>query len=243
VPERPIVILHTNDLHGKLTDRDADVIADLRCGADAYFDSGDAVKSGNLGIPLSPEPVWQRLARAGCNASVPGNREFHVSEAGFRSKIAGAAHPILASNLVWNGRARQSLQGDQESPLPSTLVLGTLGVFGVTVQMVTDRMRARAISAFLNTDPFASAAQCVETLSRRSSAIVCLSHLGLAKDIALAERIAGIDLMFGGHSHDILREPLVVNSTVILQAGSHARFVGKLTWDGGVRDYELLSLK
>jgi len=55
---------------------------------------------------------------------------------------------------------------------------------------------------------------------------VLLSHLGFQADEWLARRMAGIDLIIGGHSHTRLLEPVRVNGTWIVQAGSNSRYVG-----------------
>ena len=56
--------------------------------------------------------------------------------------------------------------------------------------------------------------------------MVCLSHSGFSADCVLAEQVPEINLILGGHSHTILKEPQLVRSTIILQTGSHGRFVG-----------------
>ena len=246
-----MVILHTNDLHGKLDKAAALSIAELRRSADFYFDCGDCIKTGNIGVPKRPETAWDLLARAGCTAGVPGNREFHISEAGFRAKLAGCRHPLFASNLIWRGKSRKPLlslfknvpSGDLNlRPLPPAELYGAVGVFGVMVPMVTEKMAARRVSAFINTSPIEAARSCVDGLRPMSETIICLSHIGLQKDIELAESVPGVDLILGGHSHETLYEPLRIRDTWICQSGSHARFVGRYVWDGGVVEAELLPL-
>ena len=56
--------------------------------------------------------------------------------------------------------------------------------------------------------------------------VVVLSHIGVDNDIALAERVPGIDLIVGGHSHTRLTEARKVNGTWIVQAGSYGRSLG-----------------
>ncbi|MCW5946175.1 MAG: metallophosphoesterase [Fimbriimonadales bacterium] len=223
-----MVILHTNDLHGKFGERQAMLVAEMKKSADFYFDSGDCVKSGNVGIPIGADPVWNWLHLAGCDASVPGNREFHVTTAGFRAKIAGAKHPILCANLVWNGRVRKPLQGDQETPLPESVTFGNVGVFGLMVPMVTERMAAKRLSAFLNLSPIETAKRVVDELRSKCDKIILLSHLGFSNDLALVEKVSGIDIVLGGHSHDRIETPEKVRDTWICQAGSHGKEIGRL---------------
>lgn len=238
-----MVILHTNDLHGKFGEREAELVAQMRKDADFYFDCGDCVKSGNIGIPVGQDPTWHYLHVAGCDASVPGNREFHVNSRGFRAKIAGSMHPILCANLVWNGRARQPLQGDQVTPLPTHVLFGEVAVFGLMVPMVTERMAARHLSSFLNTPPIPAAKQMVEKLRSSCRVLILLSHLGFAKDVALASEVKGIDIILGGHSHDRIDPPERVGDTWICQAGSFGSEVGRIELTRGGLKSRMLPLR
>lgn len=83
----PLRILHTNDFHGMLNDARETRLRELRDHTDCYFDCGDAIKSGNLAIPLKKEPVWRYLDRLDCTASVPGNRESHVLTGADRKSV------------------------------------------------------------------------------------------------------------------------------------------------------------
>lgn len=58
--------------------------------------------------------------------------------------------------------------------------------------------------------------------------IVALTHLGLNADKRLAEEVAGIDVIVGGHSHNRMTEALRVRDTLIVQAGAHGSDLGRL---------------
>ena len=232
-------ILHTNDFHGKLNDAKLERLSLLRKSVDFYFDCGDSIKSGNIGFPIGVDPVWPRLQSLDCTAGVTGNREFHITEQGFRAKITGCHHPLLVANLLYKEPSGEHLQTYQpntfsltaDRPLASGMLIGDVGIFGVMVPMVTESMSARHISAFINTSPQEAAAQCVERLRGSAKTIICLSHIGLRNDVALAGSVAGIDLIIGGHSHDVVDPPAKIGDTWIAQAGSHGRFAGVLELD------------
>jgi sulfur-oxidizing protein SoxB len=72
-------------------------------------------------------------------------------------------------------------------------------------------------------------------------AIVVLSHDGFSVDQELAKKVTGVDFILSGHTHDPSPKPIVVNDTVILIAGSHGKYVGRLdivAEKGKVKDYE-----
>lgn len=222
----PIKILHTNDMHGTLTDQRFAFLKDLRDKADLYFDSGDVIKTGNLGIPLRQEVAWTYLDRLQCTASVLGNRETHVLESAFQSKLAGSTHPVLCSNLR---------RKDSSRPLPTDLLLEVnglkVGIFAVMVQMVTERMKTQALSVYLWDSPVKTAIEQVAKLRPQVDLLICLSHIGHRQDLELAKAVDGIDVILGGHSHTVLTEPIKVGNTFICQGGSHNRFVGLYEWD------------
>ncbi len=65
-----------------------------------------------------------------------------------------------------------------------------------------------------------SAQKAVEDLRQAGAKlIIAVNHIGLDKDQALAERVSGIDLIIGGHSHDLLSAPLRVGNTMIVHTG------------------------
>lgn len=218
-------ILHTNDMHGTLTDQRFRWLEGLRQDADLYFDSGDAIKTGNLGIPLRPESVWPLLERLNCTASVLGNRETHVMESVFHAKIAGAKHPVLCGNL----RSK-----DGSRPLPRTLEVEVkgikIGIFAVMVPMLTERMATRAASAYLWDQPITTAIELAEELRPKVDLLISLTHIGHRQDHELAEKCQSIDIIFGGHSHTVLNQPELVGKTAICQGGSHNRFAGVYEW-------------
>ena len=62
--------------------------------------------------------------------------------------------------------------------------------------------------------------------------VVLLSHNGMDVDIKLAGRVAGIDAILGGHTHDGVPRPSVVKNprgrTLVTNAGSNGKFLGVL---------------
>lgn len=58
--------------------------------------------------------------------------------------------------------------------------------------------------------------------------IILLSHLGLIKDIKLAEEVGGIDVIVSGHSQDFIDPPLKIKDTIIVQAGENGYYIGRL---------------
>ncbi|RYG25225.1 hypothetical protein EON82_07945 [bacterium] len=222
-----VTFLHTNDLHGKLTPERAERLAALRSKTDLYFDSGDSILTGNLGIPLRSEAVWPLLEGLRCTASVPGNRESHPLAAAFKAKLAGASHPILCGNL----RAK-----DGSRPLPGTLRLESngvkIGIAAAMIEMVTPKMKTQAASAYLWDPALPTLRQLGEELRAEVDLLIALTHIGYRRDVELAQ-VGPFDVILGGHSHTVLNEPERVGKTWVCQGGSHGRYVGVYSWNDG----------
>jgi len=58
--------------------------------------------------------------------------------------------------------------------------------------------------------------------------VVLLSHNGFDVDRKLAARVAGIDVILTGHTHDAIPRSVMVGTTILTAPGSHGKFLGRL---------------
>ena len=74
-----------------------------------------------------------------------------------------------------------------------------------------------------------------EIRGRGAQMVALLSHNGMDVDLKLASRVAGIDVILGGHTHDGVPEPVVVSNakgkTLVTNAGSNGKFLAVLDLD------------
>ena len=74
--------------------------------------------------------------------------------------------------------------------------------------------------------------------------VVLLSHNGMDVDIKMAERVPGLNAVFGGHTHDGIPKPIKVKNVEghecwVTNAGSNGKFVGVMDFDvqdGKIKD-------
>ena len=98
----------------------------------------------------------------------------------------------------------------------------TFGINDADMQKVVDQVRSK----------------------EKPDVVVVISHNGMDVDLKMAERVSGIDAIFGGHTHDGVPAPTVVKNaggqTLVTNAGSNGKFLGVMDLDvkdGKVRDF------
>jgi 2',3'-cyclic-nucleotide 2'-phosphodiesterase (5'-nucleotidase family) len=221
-----LTILHTNDFHNKLTPEKAEKIRRLKAESQnpLLLDCGDAIWAGNIYFRPNGEPVLELMNGAGYDAMTMGNREFHFMESGLRAKLGWAQFPVLCANI-------RTTRPNVDLPVLPYTTFSVEGkrvlVFGLTVPMITERMLVRKFSAYVFDHPLDAAASLVPELRSKADLLIAVTHIGLQMDRELAERVPGIDVIVGGHTHAKLSEPERVGGTAIVQAGWFAHFIGR----------------
>jgi 2',3'-cyclic-nucleotide 2'-phosphodiesterase (5'-nucleotidase family) len=196
-------------------------------------DCGDAVTAGNVGVKPGGEPVLELMSDTGYLCMTMGNREFHIADALLRIKISDARFPVLCANMRWKEDRGETL------PVVPHIITKTpngdsVGIFGLTVPMVTPRMTARVLSAYLFHDPVEVAKKQIEELRSKVDYLIALTHIGIKEDRRLASECPELDAIIGGHTHVVLEEPELSSSVPIVQAGWHGHYIGRLTIHHGV---------
>jgi sulfur-oxidizing protein SoxB len=80
--------------------------------------------------------------------------------------------------------------------------------------------------------------------NEKPGVVVVISHNGMDVDLKMASRVSGIDVIFGGHTHDGVPQPSVIKNpggqTLVTNAGSNGKFLGVMDLDvrnGKVQGY------
>ena len=64
------------------------------------------------------------------------------------------------------------------------------------------------------------------------SLIILLSHNGVDVDKKMASKVSGIDIILGGHTHDVLPKPIIISNrnskTLVINSGCNGKFISML---------------
>lgn len=219
-------------------------------GADAVvFDSGDFTMGSIFSMLTATAGVELRLMDAmGVQATTLGNHEFDWGPAGaaaiVNAGIQGTAIKILAANLTTSDedakddaldalRKGGAILDEHVIETPGGLKIGLFGLLGDDARSDAPFMPPAGIS-----NPEEAAKARVASLEGKGvDLVIALSHSGVllgagkAEDEKLAEKVPGLDIIISGHSHTPLSGVEGDADTLVVQAGSYGRFLGKLVVD------------
>jgi 2',3'-cyclic-nucleotide 2'-phosphodiesterase (5'-nucleotidase family) len=239
------------------------------------LDGGDLVQGTPYYNTFRGEPDHQLLDLLGYDAIALGNHDLDDGPAAWRARAAATRTPILSANVfalaesTWAAgadpvvpaaarRGAQRVGGGRVSDGVAVRYLARpyvvlkrdglrIAVFGLTTPDLTHIVLPSRNRGVIVGSPIAAALELVPRLRSEADVVVALTHLGEADDRKLAERVPGIDIVIGGHSHTPLARPIMVRGpaggvTVIAQAGSRGAYVGRTTlvsddgrWERGQR--------
>ncbi|MHB2019759.1 MAG: metallophosphoesterase [Candidatus Xenobia bacterium] len=237
-----LTIYHTNDLHDH-RDVFTAVRALPRQEPHLLLDVGDSLRGSNT-LFYRHEPIIEEMNACGYHAQAMGNREFHYLRGVLGMRQKARCFPLLAANL-------HDVRGRSDGLWQRSVVL-TAGPWKIGLTAVTP-IQYSADSFWLpltgfRFDPYGEAlAPVLKALRAECHVVLLLSHAGYREDQKLAPQLSGVDVILGGHSHTLLREPTVVSGIPIVQTGCYGRFIGRLSLRLSAAgacenvDYELLS--
>lgn len=243
-----ITILHTNDTHshiepekggsGGLMNR-ATLIQDERAAAGVentlLLDCGDFSQGSLYYNVFKGGFEIDAMNSLGYDAGTLGNHEFDFGLENMAALVKRAHFPIVCANLDFKGTACEGLI----PPYVITELGGIkIGIFGLSPKLEGLVLKEN-YQGVVYRSPIEAAQECADTLRGMGCTIVvCLSHLGwnipgTISDRQLAAETSGIDIILGGHSHDLFEKPQRhTNKTgkevIIQQAGKYGRNIGKI---------------
>ncbi len=230
-----IRILHINDFHG-FAESYKPFGSEKLMGGASYLTSaikmlrsekptlllsaGDMIQGDNWANLTEGKSVIELMNAMGFDAMVVGNHEFDFGQEVLKKRISEANFPVLGANV----QGLESLKPFIIKEL-SGMKIAVIGVVTEDTPTVTHPKNVEG----LRFEPVESALErYLQELKGKVDIIVVISHIGHHADRLLAERIKGIDVIVGGHSHTKIENPVLIGNTIIVQAWEHGKALGVL---------------
>ncbi|MCL2108732.1 MAG: 5'-nucleotidase C-terminal domain-containing protein [Oscillospiraceae bacterium] len=232
-----IIILHTNDMHGRVLGDDEGVIGIDRIAAlhkntpdSILLDAGDALHGLPIATLSRGADVAALMAAAGYSAMAVGNHEFNYGWARLAELREIAGFAFLASNVV--------TAEDNEPFLDDTAVIEIggvrIGLFGITTESAAFSVMPDYVRGLGFQDPVTTARARVEQLRGQGvDVVVAVTHSGTEGDkgtlsTQLAREVPEIDIIIDGHSHTELPQGLTESGVLIAQTSGHGGSLGRI---------------
>ena len=241
----PVVILHTNDVHGAVSNyAKVAALASQYESEGAYvliLDAGD-FSQGDTAVSVSEGATAVELMNmVGYDAVALGNHEFDYGFEALKKNMENAQFSVLAANVKYNGE----LAFDDAAVF--TTPGGTkIGVFGLDTPETATKAHPGKIQGvtFASGEEMYQIAQDMATMLREDEGcnyVICLGHLGIDDETAatgnrsidLLNKVTGIDVFIDGHSHSTEEEIVEktntdrkVGDTILTSTGTKLENIG-----------------
>lgn len=250
-----LTILHTNDVHSRLESFPMDGSNNAGLGGVAaratvvqqirqeeenvlLLDAGDIFQGTPYFNLYKGEPEIKAMSMMGYDAATMGNHDFDGGIENFAHQLQHAKFPIVNCNYNFSNTPMQGKTTPHTIINKGNLRIGILGV-GVELQgLVPEHLFGNTIYE----DPIIRANETAAVLRKDGcDFIICLSHLGDKYDDAkvsdeiLARQSFDIDLIIGGHTHRLFKEPRVYSNknnddVLVNQMGWAGMYLGRLDY-------------
>ncbi len=195
-----------------------------RPGKVLYIDTGDTLQGSATSLWTKGEDMVRVLNQMKCEA-LTGHWEFTYGEDRVQELIKMMDFPFLAQNVneatwgdpIFKPYTIKSVNGMSVALIgqafPYTPIANprrfipdwSFGIKDENMQVVVDEVRAKKVDL-----------------------VVVLSHNGMDVDQKMAGRVKGIDVIFGGHTHDGVPRPIRVGNTLVIGSGCYGKFLSRL---------------
>ena len=159
--------------------------------------------------------ILSLLSDAGYDLYAFGNHEFDKGSSVLAEALNDTKFEVICSDLNVSNSALNGKCSPYVIKEFNGVKVGFFSLMTEDLPLVTSERNVTMIS-----DNVTMAKKMVEFLdSNGTDIIIALSHIGYKEDRKLAKQVKGIDLIFGGHSHDYIKEMGHINTTAIVNGG------------------------
>ena len=165
----------------------------------------------------------------GYDAMTLGRMDFAAGLEALTQRQAEANFPFLSANVVT--REGVDVQLDPEPYIIIERLGKRIAVLGLSENEAT--IVSGIDRQVTVRDAIEVAGEIVPELREQVDLLIVLSHLGLDRDAELAKAVEGIDIIIGGNTRKLMREPQREGNTFIIQQGYRGEWIGRfqVTYD------------
>lgn len=231
-----IVIFHMNDIHAQIDNfaKIASVINNERKNNPNVFfmNAGDNFSGNPVVDQYIPkgEPMLQLLNRLKINVLELGNHDFDYDQEILKNFMKKARCPIICANVKVVPGGGAVIRQPKPYVILKTKKKNKIAILGL-IQRGSDThipsTHPDRVKGLEFSDGIDTALQ-YRYLKNKCSVFIALTHLGAEGDEALANKMGELDIIIGGHSHTIIKDPKQINGVLITQAGGNAKYLGRI---------------
>lgn len=219
------VILSTNDVHASLENvaRLSTAVKECR---DTVFtivaDAGDRW-TGNAYVDLAENrlPIIRLMNAVGYDVAALGNHDFDAGQGVLDKAVDYAEFDIICANMKSLGENLDDVEPRERIVTPEGVAVDFIGVVTSYANGHPDGNDVNFEGLQFEDPQLVAERECEKS---RGDVKVLLSHMGDDRDMELAARYDGYDVVIGGHTHAIL--DTLINGTTIGQTGRKLKNVG-----------------
>jgi len=195
-------------------------------------DTGDMFQGSELSVKTTGKAFVPILDALGYDLYMPGNWEVIYGKRNMQTLLGGLQAPKVCANMYHDlGEGKKG-----ELIFPPYYVWSRLGVkigfVGLTDHLVPIRQSPNYSKGIVYAKPDESLAPWVQVLREQEQCdfVIVLAHLGLSQQIHLANLpvCEGVNYIFGGDTHERVREPIQCQYAKVVEPGAFGSFVGRL---------------
>ena len=198
------------------------------------LDAGDQYQGSLMYTTYKGEVEAEFMNQIGYDVMAVGNHEFDDGDEGLRKLTDAVSFPVISGNI--DVSSSNILAGQVENHV--VLEVGGEKIGIISALAVDTQETSSPSDAVIFTDEIESLSADVAALeSEGVTKIIALTHVGMTKDMAIAEAVGGVDAVVGGHSHTLFSNteegapayPTMVGGVPVVQAYAYSKYIGHLT--------------
>ncbi len=188
------------------------------------LDAGDTFSDDQLGNLTKGEAVIQLMRSLDYDFMALGNHDFDYGKERTAELQEIAGFPFGAANITDSITGKPFLDPPYIIKKVGSSRIAVLAIGYHNTHLTGNRENMKGLRF---TPGHEAIKEYIPTLQDQSDILVVLSHAGTAIDKLIAREVDGIDLIIGGHSHDLISPPQKINETFIVQALSDGAILGE----------------